>query len=199
MAIEVGDIIRVAMQWFVDGSNMQVNNHTFEVTDLGAVTSDADFMTDLAEVALLDWYTIILGAIADNVVGSLLTGMNLTKGEVLPPTALPIDGTGSATDSLPLQTTALVYWNGAEARRQARTYLPVFIETANLDGGTWESGLITALGNFGLAGLDPIAGDEIAVEKRIGVLPFTGVLVPTFAGVSTAPRTQRRRTLGRGA
>jgi hypothetical protein len=199
MATQVGDILRIALSWLVDGSEQMVNVHTFEVDDLGGLTDDADIMADLAGSALLDLYTPLLSFVANNVVGDVITAINLTRNTVMPPVAWNADGANTAADALARQLTGLVYLNTVVPRRQGRCYLPPFGEGDVMDTGLWNTLTVAAMAGFGVDLLGTLVGDSVDIHRVVGHSIPTGFSVPTFAGVSLAPRTQRRRTPGRGA
>lgn len=199
MAIEVGDILRVAFQWFVNGTDEQVNVHHFLVDTLGDSTGDTDFLERMIALIAAEWYSEVVGLIADNVVGALVTSANLTKNEVLATLPNPIDGAYAAAEMLPRQATALVCWNGSTPRRQGRTYLPVFTEGTNTDNGAWESTALAALEAFGAVALDTIFDDDVGVSRVISNADGSSWIFPTAVVIPVAPRTQRRRTLGRGS
>lgn len=199
MAIEVGDILRLAFSWLVDGSDQVVNVHTVQVSDLGATGTDIGVFTELVGAWESEVYSAILTRMADNVVGDLVTGLNLTKLEVLPPIANPIDGAGTTADAMARQVTALVCLNGAEPRRQGRTYLPVGKENDFGDNGVWDAATLTALANFGLGELLEIIDTGAGCYRVISNADGSSWFYPTAVVVPTAPRTQRRRTPGRGA
>lgn len=199
MAIEVNDILRIALRWLVDGLDEQLNVHTFRVDDVGATTGDEDFLTDLAATLLSELYDEITPQIANNVVGDILGAFNLTKNEPYAPVQWNADGAAGTSDNNAFQVTALVYLNGSTPRRQGRVYLPVFPVGAMDDDGTWDVGTLGDLLGFATAWVLPITNGDIAVRRVISNEAGTSVLVPTSVGFPSSPRTQRRRTKGRGA
>lgn len=199
MAITTGDIIRVALQWFVDGANEIVNVHHFEVDDAGATTGDLDFMTQLAATLAAELYDNILTQMADDILGAAVQGFNVTKTETLPVVDNVIDGTQAGGDAYARQITALVYLNANVPRRQGRSYLPPFTEAAIGDDGGWVSGTVAALADYAVKLTGIITDGDIAVHRVITHPDGSVPLDPTFAGFGAFPRTQRRRTPGFGS
>lgn len=198
MAIEIGDILRVALKWLFNGTDEFVNVLTLAVQDTGSTGSDSAFLEALAAALESELYTQVEGALADQLIGTDMTCKNLTKDEVYAPVDNPIDGTASGADALAGQLAALVYLNGNEPRRQGRTYLPPFAENNLDDDGQWSSGLLGFLLAFAAALLEPLTDGDIAVQRVVTDKDGASYFVPSQAGVSVAPRTQRRRTQGRG-
>lgn len=199
MAVAVDDVVRVALQWFLDGLEEVVNVHTFVVEDMTGVTSDGDFMVDLAALLESSLYDNVVGDFCNNLLGQVITGLNLTKGEVLPPALQTIDGANSAADALPHQVTALVCLNGVQPRRQGRSYLPPFADNNIDDDGTWGATTIAHLLTYGADMLANIDAGALGVQRVISNESGTSFFFPTSATIVTSPRTQRRRTLGRGS
>lgn len=198
MAIAEGDVIRVALQWLVDGSDLQVNTHTFQVHDIGTPDDDLEVMEILNALLASDVYNNVVAQMSNNLVGSIMTGKNLTQNYLLPTVANNIDGTHSVGETHAYQVSALVYLNGVQPRRQGRMYLPVFTGSALNDNGDWDAGTLTALLAFAADILLPLVGVDASFTRVVSNLLGTNWFVPSFAGVSAAPRTQRRRTKGRG-
>lgn len=199
MAIEVGDVLRWGCEWLLQGSDTMVNVHTMQVTDVGTTTGDLDFMTAAAVVLETELYDLITDRCVDDLVATVIKGINLTKGETLPVVNWNADGSNAGTEILPAQTAGLVYLNGDQPRRQGRTYIPAISEVNTMSGLNWGAPVLSALLAFGLALLDPLTDGDIAFRRVICHPNGTSPFVPTSAGASAAPRTQRRRTPGRGA
>jgi hypothetical protein len=144
-------------------------------------------------------YTEVLDQIANNVLGDIMGAFNLTKNEPYAPTTWAGDGAASTTDNNAWQVTALVWLNGAEPRRQARTYLPVMPIGAMNDLGSFDPALLDDILAFAAALLLPISDTNIAVQRVISNRAGTDFIVPTNLGFNDSPRTQRRRTKGRGS
>lgn len=199
MPVAVGDILRIALQWFSDGTDEQVNVHHVEVDSLGTSTGDAEFMDMLAQAFLESLYEPVIEIIADNIIGAIISGFNVTKTESLPPVTNPIDGAAVATEGYARQVTALVYMNTGAPRRQGRSYLPSFTEDAITDDGSWASGVITLLGDYAIGLLSPITDGSVVVHRVVTHPDGSSPLEISFAGVGAYPRTQRRRTPGFGS
>lgn len=199
MPIAAGDILRVALQWFVDGSDEQVNVHHFEVDDVGATSGDLDFMTALATMLADELYDGLIGAFADNLIGSIINGFNVTKTETLPPVTNPIDGTAVSEDGYARQITALVYLNTATPHRQGRSYLPSFTEANVGDDGAWVAGTLVGLADYASKLVSSITDGDIAIHRVVTHPDGSAPIEPTFGGFGVYPRTQRRRTPGFGS
>lgn len=198
MAVGVGDVLRIACQWFWNLNDEMVNVHHLVAQNIGSAADDVEFMELLAVLLEEELYDLVYPQMVAELVPSLITGFNLTKNEVLPPTAW-VGTLGAGTDGLPPQVCPLVYLNGVQPRRQGRIYIPGFDETTEDDAGEWASGAVTALAAFGLALLDPMTSGGITVQRCISNADGSDFFFPTQAGFPTSSRTQRRRTKGRGS
>jgi hypothetical protein len=199
MSIEVNDILRVALRWLVDGTDEQVNVHTFKVTDLGTTADDLEFLEALALMLDTELYAEVTDHIADNVVADILGAFNLTKNEPYAPVIWAADGVNSAADNNAWQLTELIYLNGSTPRRQGRVYLPVMPISVMNDDGNFDPALLDDLLAFTTALLSAITDGNINVRRVISNAAGTSVITPTSGGFPVAPRTQRRRTKGRGS
>jgi len=197
--IAANDIIRIALQWFSDGVDEQVNVHHFKVDDVGAGANDLDFMTQLATLLLDELYDDVANEIADNILGSIMTGQNITQSTTLPPVVNPIDGLATGTDAYARQITGLVYMNTNVSRRQGRSYLPAFVENAVADNGAWASGALSAMLSYASKLTLPITDGDMIVHRVVTHPDGSSPIEISFAGVSAYPRTQRRRTPGFGS
>jgi len=199
MAIAAGDILRIALQWFSDGTDEVVNVHHFEVDDIGSTTGDLSFMEALATTLRDELYDQVADIIADNILGGIISGLNITKSEVCPPTANLIDGTGASGHGYARQVTALVYLNTGFPRRQGRSYLPPFTEPYVADSGAWDSAALPFISDYAVKLLDVITDGDISVHRVVTHPDGSSPVEPTFAGFGLFPRTQRRRTPGFGS
>jgi len=199
MAIETGDVIRTAIHWLINGTDEIVNVHPFYVNSLIGTPSDAEILDDIANTILGDFYYAVLAGMSDNIAGHIIDFFNLTKNETYSPLDNPLDGTGAAADTLSHQVTGLVCWNTGFPHRQGRCYLPPFTETGVDDNGFWTSGYLGSLTDFAEYALDVMTGDVCTVHRVVCHADGSSVLYPSAATVPTAPRTQRRRTIGRGS
>jgi hypothetical protein len=199
MPISAGDILRVALQWFSDGTDEQVNVHHFEVDDVGTSGGDLGFMTQLAAMMLSELYSEVVDQIADNVLGSVITGFNVTDATTLPPVVNPVDGLASAAQGYARQVTALVYLNTGVSRRQGRSYLPSFHEGAVVDDGSWDPSTLLDIAAYAARLVDVITDGDISIHRVVTHPDGSSPLEPTFAGFAAFPRTQRRRTPGFGS
>jgi len=199
MPVSNGDILRIALQWFSDGVDEQVNVHHFEVDDVGTMSIDLDFMTNLAQLLLDELYDDVANEIADNILGSLITGFNVTDGVPLPPVTNLIDGLATGTEGYARQVTGLVFMNTGVSRRQGRSYLPSFVENAVTDTGAWNSGALTAMLSYASKLTLPITDGDVTIHRVVTHPDGSSPVDISFAGVSAFPRTQRRRTPGFGS
>ena len=197
--VGVNDILRIALGWRLNGVDEIINVHTLRVLGGAVLGDDGDVMDALADLLLSELYANVDEVIANDVQGDIITGLNLTEDEVLPPVANPVDGLESTAHSYASQVSGLICLNGNQPRRQGRSYLPPSTEGSVTDGGFWGASTITAFGLYATALLGPMTTADLSVERVIcrtdGSLAFT----PTSALVMTYPRTQRRRTPGFGS
>lgn len=199
MPISNNDILRVALRWLVDGQDEQVNVHTFRVDSIGATTGDEDFLTQLSAMLEAELYTEIASQMGNNIVGDILGAFNLTDNEPCAPVLWAMDGTNALNDLNAHQVSALVYLNGSTPRRQGRVYLPTFAISAQNDDGTMDPATLADILAFAAAWVLPITDGDITVRRVISNAAGTSIVVPTSVGFPHAPRTQRRRTPGRGS
>lgn len=199
MAIEVGDTLRVALSWLIDGADQIVNVHHFRVNDTGANSDPDDFLADLVANVLTTLYAEVIEYISDNVTGYLVGAYDIDQDLVIAPIDNPIDGGEDAADTTAHQVTALVCLNGPNPRHQGRSYLPPFTEYSIDDNGAWVSAALDQLVYYSAHMLATMDGDEITVQRVISDRGANVVSVPTSAVIVTSPRTQRRRTIGRGS
>lgn len=199
MPITAGDILRVALQWFADGVDEQVNVHHFEVDSTGTTSGDLDFMTALAAMLATELYDVVLTNMADNILGSIITGHNVTDNETLPPVTNPIDGTYSSANGYARQVTGLIYMNTNVPRRQGRSYLPSFNEDSVDDSGGWSTGALGTMADYASKLTLPITDGDITIHRVVTHPDGTSPLEISFAGFGAFPRTQRRRTPGFGS
>ena len=199
MPIAVNDVIRMAFQWFVDGVNEQVNVHHMQVNSVGGLSSDVTILDAAIAAILANLYTPLITAFANNLVGQVVNNFNVTQDVVLPDRSFTFVGTGSGSDALSRQVTALLCFNGDQPRRQGRTYLPSMIEGSALDTGLWDSGLVTSMLLSVASMILPISNSGATFEKVVCKPDGSDRMYPSSGIVPTAPRTQRRRTPGRGS
>lgn len=197
MSIEVGDLLRVACSWIADGRDTMVNVHTLLVESVGTTSTDTEFMDALADALLDSAYDLITSSMPNNILATTLSGQNVTKDELLPIVAWDADGT-AVQDALARQVTPLVCYNTATPRRQGRSYLPPFTEAGLEDDGNWGTTTLAAIVAFAAAMMLGISDGDINVYRVVSNLLGTSTLYPTSSTVPVAPRTQRRRTPGRG-
>jgi hypothetical protein len=199
MAASAGDIIRTAIQWFVDGTDEIVNVHTLRLISGAALGDDDAVMEAIVDILTNELYVDILNLMPDNVLGSSVEGFNLTDPTTMPPKPHAMNGAEVAGNAAARQLTALVCLNGPAPRRQGRSYLPIFSEAALEDDGTWNSGTITELLQYGALLLAPLSNTDLTIERVICHQDGSAPIIPTAGVVPVAPRTQRRRTAGFGS
>jgi len=199
MAIGVGDILRLACQWALNGTDQIVNVHTMRVLDTGTTTDDLDLMLSISSILETELYSFVTGLILDTLVATLIDAVNLTDNTTVPSVSWDADGTRTGEEQMPSQTGGLVFLNGAPLRRQGRCYLPPFSEALGMSGANWGSSALSGLTSFGVALLAPLTDGDVIIERVVCHPDGSSPFIPSSAGVSVAPRTQRRRTPGRGA
>jgi len=199
MAAGVGDIVRFALRWFVDGSDEIINVHTLRLLAGTALGDDEAVMEAIVDIMANTLYDEVDQLMPNNVTGFDASGINLTELEVMPPVAQTIDGLEATSESLARQLTALICLNGNQPRRQGRSYLPIFCEQSVADTGAWSSGTLSGLNAYAALLLAPMNNADLTIERVICHPDGTAPFLPTAALVITSPRTQRRRTEGFGS
>lgn len=198
MAIQVGDILRVATTFLWDDQHEIVNVWHLIVSSLGSLLTDEDVLASIGD-ELERWYEQLAGSHPNNIAGERIGGVNLTRDELLP--TLDWSCTYTALgEGLPLTTTPMIQWNSATPRRGSRIYLPPITENEQNDG-IIGAGNITVLLDMAadvLAGFtDAVTGvtfDRVSYSRQAGT---TRPLVTAF--VPNELRTQRRRRRGVGS
>lgn len=199
MPVGIGDVVRIGVQWIIDNTDQQVNVHHLGITGVDVSGDDEDFMVAMAAALKADLYAPILDLLVTMLQGDLLVGQNLTENEVLPVVPHTIDGTNADANALPYQVAGLIYLNGNQPRRQGRCYIGGWGETGVAASGTWDANALDDLTAFAAAFLLPISDGDWSALRIVSNAAGTNWFLPTFAGFSADPRTQRRRTKGRGA
>jgi len=199
MTAVAGDIIRLAFEFIVGSSDQQVNVWDVELDSVPGGDDDEDIMNKLLAGAAAAFYNEMVVYMSDLVVGNFVRGYNRTQDTVMPVILNTIDGTDN-NPVTPFQVSPLLFFNGVTPRVQGRKYYPVCCEDATDADGDWVATFV--------ADMIAQASDVLAniVSSSLGFHyvvvmddnPAT-VMRPTSGGVPLASRTQRRRTLGRGA
>lgn len=197
--VDIDDVIECTQKGLFKGTDAVVNVWQAKITDpAGGTKAEAliwakEWLLDLFDAITLSVSdeTTLIEAIVDN-----LTQVTFL-GQVL------ITDAGSDTgEALPPQCCGLVIARTGVSTVDGRKYLGVFGE-AFQDGGTWDGATLGAMAALGDK-WDTTFVASNAVEG-IGVIVTKPLTVPadvhTITGtrVITGVRTQRRRTIGRGA
>ena len=199
MTAVAGDIIRLAFEFLCNGSDQMVNVWDVELDTVPGGDDDGDIMAKLLAGAAAAFYDEMVVYMSDLVIGNFVRGFNRTQNTVMPVILNTIDGTDSA-EILPFQTTPLLYFNGTVPHVQGRKYFPAVCEDASLGNGDWAASFVTDMVSQAAHILANVVSSSLGFHYVV-VLddnPAT-VMRPTAGGVAVAPRTQRRRTLGRGS
>lgn len=199
MPADVGDVIRAAVVWDLDGSDEQCNVHFLKITAASGTISDSDLAAGVQEY-FEDLYTPVLGLMSSRVDHNRIDLYNVTDDSPL--TGLPrlstLDGSNSS-NALPEGTSALVYLRTSAKRRIARKFLPTFGEDTQ-DGGELESAALTSCQSFASAWAANFATSS-AFDVRAVVYDVAGGIarIPTVGIASGIMAYQRRRRRGRGS
>jgi hypothetical protein len=198
MAIEVTDVLRIAVAFLFDDLYDIVNVWHIVPASLGTAGTDTAVMEDIAD-AMITWYELGLGLIVDNIAGNSLSGVNLTKDELLPVVPFEFESTNAA-DGLPLTNAPLISWGTSTPRHGSRIYLPGCVESHQNDG-LMDSAVLSALASMAASvlvgqtgSLDGVAFNRVAYDRTANYFrTLTSAFVPTEL------RTQRRRRRGVGS
>jgi hypothetical protein len=198
MAIEVDDVLRVAVRFLWDDLSDIINVWHIAVASLGTASTDTEVMEDIAE-GLDAIYTNVEGAVTNRVAGLDLSGVNVTQNVLLPVVPFISAGT-SAGESLPLPVSPMIQFGSATPRHGSRIFLPPFGEGTNVDGIV-QAAFVAMMEDFAadvLTGIfgttNSVAAERVAYDRSAGVARS---LVSAFIPVTF--RTQRRRRQGVGS
>ena len=198
VSVDVGDVVRIAANFQWAAQDLFTNVYNFQVGRNDS-TDDDDFMAQVTDF-LEDAYLFINEDISDVVNYVNVEGINVTQDVLLPPKAWPVLTTGgNATQALPTQCSACVYFRTLRPRTRASKFLPPYGENQNGTGGLVEAAAVTRLQEYGDELVPGIA--SVDVDAKYGaynalLARFTNV---ELAIVATRFRTQRRRRLGVGS
>lgn len=197
MAVGVGDILRVAVNFLWNNLDDVVNVWHILVDGMGTAADDSDVM-DALENIFATWYGNLTSGFPNNLSGESLTGINVTEDELLPRGSFVYAGT-SAGEGLPQTNAVMLQWHSATPRHGSRIYLPQLGEGGQNDG-LIQAATITVLEDMAA---DVIAGFTDSVYgltcHRVSYDRSAGIgrdLLTAFVPVDY--RTQRRRRPGVG-
>lgn len=200
MAVSEGDILEVSAVHRYLGNNEQVNVFHLQVGEIVSA-ADADVDADLAELVSAAYAELetLMPTTLDAVE---IRWKNLTDDS---PTRYVNWGGGyiggtSGADGLPPGAAALLLWRTGTENVTGRTYLPVFTEAQQSQGGI-EALAITAIEAFASALLGPNVGGTSGNTYLLKV--WSKVLGQAVLVISTHVQPQiaymRRRRFGRGS
>lgn len=195
-----GDVIRLAFEFLVDNQDQQVNVWDVVLDTVTGGFDDGDIMDMLLTGISTFFYDEMVAYMSDRVTGNFVRGYNRTQNALMPVIANTIDGANGG-EVHPLQVTPLIYFLSSVPRVQGRKYYPVVTEDAATDSAEWLGAFQTAMATQASQVLGNVTVGITSSFHYVIVMgenPAT-VVRPTAAGVPSAPRTQRRRTLGRGS
>lgn len=198
MAVEVGDIVRITAGMLLDNAHLIQNVYHFIVDAEPGSPGDDDFMNDLDDI-MDDLYLTINFRVSDRIAYESITGINVTKDELLPSRAWPTLTIGADTDDMiPEMNAACVFHRTIKPRVRASKFLPCCGETSN-EGGALQGIYKTAVQAFG----DFLVGSIIEAGTTLRYGAFnrsTSIFTPVNVAIVPARfRTQRRRRIGVGA
>ncbi len=197
MAVAIGDVIRVTANMLLDNAHLIQNVYHFLVDAVPGPDDDA-FMDEMDDI-LDDLYITINFRVSDRVSYESISGINVTKDELLPSRSWPTLTVGADTDDMiPEMNAACVFHRTIKPRTRASKFLPPSGETSNA-GGALQGIYKTACQAFG----DFLVGSIIEVGTTVRYGAFnrsTSIFTPvSVAIVPSRYRTQRRRRIGVGA
>lgn len=148
MAINVGDVLRIADRKLAGTGVDDIGVWHIEVNGVTGSPSDATVMADIATV-LDTAYTDIIGQFPTFLTFEEIDGQNVTQNTLMPSVSWPTltAGTG-ASQGLPLSVAALVVFPTLTPRVQGRKYLGPIVEDA-ANAGILGAANITAFQTFG--------------------------------------------------
>lgn len=198
MAVNDGDVLRIAAGFtYLAGGDEQVNTYFFELLSGGPML-DANALIDAGEM-MERLYTHVLATQPITLKYNTLAVKNVTQdlllGTIPWPTLIQGTGTGVAVSS---QVAQLIFGRTSVPRVQMRKYV-VGLQEEDVSNSLLTGAQITALTNMALelvAFQFPTNGNWVPIAYNAVLDRRTR---PVSAGVSLSTRTQRRRTLGRGA
>lgn len=198
MAISALDIVRITAQMSRLGADDVFNVYNFRV-DVPNPGGDDDTMGEIADL-LDDIYTFILTDLPDNLLFDSISGINVTKDELLPSKDWPVLTAGTNTaDPLPNQIAPCVFWRTLRPKTRSSKFLPFYTEAANTGNGTILAGAITRMQAYGDALVGSIVEGLTTLTYGAYNAPVARFTPVTQAVVPAFFRTQRRRRLGVGS
>lgn len=197
MAVGVLDIVRITANLLLDDTNLVQNVFHF-IVDAIPGPDDDGFMDEVDDI-MDDLYITINLRVVDRITYDSITGINVTKDELLPSRAWPTLTAGADTDvMIPEMNAGCVFHRTVKPRTRASKFIPPCGETSN-DGGALGVTYKTLLQNFG----NFLVGDIIEAGTTLRYGAFnrsTSIFTPVVVAVVPARfRTQRRRRIGVGA
>jgi len=198
MAIAVGDILRITAELSRAGVDDIINVYHFRM-DVINPGGDAVIMGEITAF-LEDAYTIINSDIPVNVLYDSVSGINVTKNELLPSQSWPVLTAGTNVGvALPNQVSACVFWRTLRPKTRTAKFLPFYTQGANVGNGTIVAAVIVRMQSYGDQFVGPIVEGLSTFTYGAfnkGLARFTPVIQRVAAGVF---RTQRRRRIGVGS
>jgi len=198
MAIIAGDIVRIAAELSRAGVDDIINVYNFRV-DVPNPGGDAATMGNIADL-LDDIYAFINTDITTNVQYDAVTGINVTRNELLPAQSWPVLTNGvNPGEALPNQCSACVFWRTLRPKTRTAKFLPFYGEGTNVGNGTLLAASLTRMQSFGDALVGPIVEGLTTLTYGAYNTPlarFTPVVQAVTANVF---RTQKSRRISVGS
>jgi len=198
MAITAGDILRITAELSRNGLDDIINVYHFRM-DIINPGGDGVIMAELTAF-LEDAYTIINSDIPLNVDYDAVSGINVTKDELLPSQTWPVLNTGTNTNQpLPNQCTPCVFWRTLRPKTRASKFLPFYTEGANEGNGIITSASLVRMQSYGDTFLGSLV-EGLSTFTYGAYNPLVARFTPVIQAIAaTEFRTQRRRRLGVGS
>lgn len=197
MAVEVGDVLRIAARMRLAGIGDIINVYNFVVAVNGFL-NDGQVMDAVANI-MDDLYTTINQNVHQDVAYESIEGLNVTKSELLPDRDWPLLVAGAnITDMLPEMNAACCFFRTITPKVRASKFLPPFGVNTQTDGAL-NAVPVTEIEAFG----DFLVAPIVETSLTLGYVSrnrVTGIITSVSSRVVPARfRTQRNRRLGVGS
>jgi hypothetical protein len=197
VAVVIGDIVRLDAEFVFDAATIMQNVFHFKVTRNDTAT-DALFMVE-ARAELDAWYQIINVDVSTLVSYNIISGLNITKKELLPAGGWPVLVAGAnAGEALATQLAAMVFHRTTRPKTRAAKFLPPLTEAGASAGGVIAPAVLTRLGTFAGALTGGITQTNVDADYGAWNGPLSRFTPVTAGFVPNRFRTQRRRRVGVG-
>lgn len=200
MAVEVGDIIRVAARCEFNGQDDVVNVYHFEVFEVPTAGNINDLLEDVSE------HMSTAYAVIDGYQSNLLSSVDITVFNVTQDAPYgtvgwtnDYDGGTVSGEAMPPQDALLILWRTNIKRRVGRTYIGALCE-AHQSAGVWNG---TILGDMQTFALSISSGTGLANGSSLRLVVYSRSegegTVPSVYSARPLVAIMGRRKRGRGS